>query len=276
MRSHYWTIGKFADWVRGTPGPGALTSEGWDAWHTKAQAAHPIRYWIAEEGLDHLQKFVYYIPDKLNDVRYYINNRWVSNSHALTAHPRDIQPGNWSDVGNRFLPCMFNELVDFVEIEQAWHHCIWSDDMKTKYDVPWYRKGWLRWRTWRSAEAGMEYLRWAETLTNEEFLEEGEKHKAEPTYQAKAAKEIIQLYTWWTVTYRNRPDPYEASGWTAACEASRIANGGRLNFSGDKDPVLKKASDKAHKLLQKIEADYEKEDEEMMIRLIKIRGSLWT
>ena len=148
--------------------------------------------------------------------------------------------------------------------------------MKTKYDVPWYRKGWLRWRTWRSAEAGMEYLRWAETLTNEEFLEEGEKHKAEPTSQAKAAKEIIQLYTWWTVTYRNRPDPYEASGWTAACEASRIANGGRLSFSGDKDPVLKKASDKAHKLLQKIEADYEKEDEEMMIRLIKIRGSLWT
>jgi hypothetical protein len=78
------------------------------------------------------------------------------------------------------------------------------------------------------------------------------------------------------VTYRNRPDAYEASGWTAACEASRIANGGRLSFSSDKDPVLKKASDKAHKLLQKIEADYEKEDEAMMIRLIKIRGSLWT
>ena len=276
MRSHYWTIGKFADWLRGTPKLKCGTSEEWDAWYTEAAKAHPIRYWVAEEGLDHLQKFVYYIPDKLNDIRYYINNRWVSHSHALTAHPRDIQPGNWSDVGNRFLPCMFNELVDFVEIEQAWHHCIWSDDMKTKYDVPWYRKGWLRWRTWRSAEAGMEYLRWAETLTNEEFLEEGEKHKAEPTSQAKAAKEIIQLYTWWTVTYRNRPDPYEASGWTAACEASRIANGGRLSFSGDKDPVLKKASDKAHKLLQKIEADYEKEDEEMMIRLIKIRGSLWT
>jgi hypothetical protein len=40
--------------------------------------------------------------------------------------------------------------------------------------------------------------------------------------------------------------------------------------------VLQKASDKAHKLLQKIEAAYEKEDEEMMIRLIKIRQSLWT
>ena len=276
MRSHYWTIGKFADWLRGTPKLKCGTSEEWDAWYASAAKAHPIRYWIAEEGLDHLQKFVYYIPDKLNDVRYYINNRWVSHSHALTAHPRDIQPGNWSDVGNRFLPCMFNELVDFVEIEQAWHHCIWSDEAKTEFEVPWWRKGWLRWRTWRSPKAGMEYLRWAETLTNEEFLEEGEKHKAEPTYQAKAAKEIIELYTWWTVTYRNRPDPYDASGWSEYCEASRIANGGKLSWSGDKSPELKAMSDAAHKKLQEIEAAYEAEDEEMMIRLIKIRGSLWT
>jgi hypothetical protein len=276
MRSHYWTIGKFADWLRGTPKLKCGTSEEWDAWYTEAAKAHPIRYWIAEEGLDHLQKFVYYIPDKLNDVRYYINNRWVSHSHALTAHPRDIQPGNWSDVGNRFLPCMFNELVDFVEIEQAWHHCIWSDEAKTEYEVPWWRKGWLRWRSWRSAEAGMEYLRWAETLTNEEFLEEGEKHKAEPTYQAKAAKEIIELYTWWTVTYRNRPDPYDASGWSEYCEASRIANGGKLSWSGEKSPDLKAISDAAHKKLQEIEEAYEAEDEAMMIRLIKIRQSLWT
>ena len=276
MRSHYWTIGKFADWLRGTPKLKCGTSEEWDAWYASAAKAHPIRYWIAEEGLDHLQKFVYYIPDKLNDIRYYINNRWVSHSHALTAHPRDIQPGNWSDVGNRFLPCMFNELVDFVEIEQAWHHCLWSDEAKTEFEVPWWRKGWLRWRTWRSPKAGMEYLRWAETLTNEEFLEEGEKHKAEPTYQAKAAKEIIELYTWWTVTYRNRPDAYDASGWSEYCEASRIANGGKLSWSGDKSPELKAMSDAAHKTLQEIEAAYEAEDEAMMIRLIKIRGSLWT
>jgi hypothetical protein len=84
------------------------------------------------------------------------------------------------------------------------------------------------------------------------------------------------LYTWWTVTYRNRPDPYEASGWTAACEAQRAANGGKLSWNTPKDPTLKKQSDKAHKLLRKIEADYEKEDEQMMIRLIKVRHGLWT
>jgi hypothetical protein len=276
MRSSYWSCSKLADWLRGTPKLGYGTSEEWQAWEELAKTAHPIRWWIAEEGLDYAQKFVYYIPDKLNDIRYYINNRWVSHSHRLTAHPRDISPGSWSDVGNRFLPCLFNELVDFVEIEQAWHHCMWDDDAKTKFDVPWYRSGWLRWRTWRCPEAGMEYLRWAETLTNAEFLDEGEKHKAEPTYQATAAKEIIELYTWWTTTYRNRPDPYEASGWTAVCEASRSANGGRLHFGTEKDPALKKASDLAMKKLRKMEADYEKEEEQMMIRLIKIRGSLWT
>jgi hypothetical protein len=276
MRSHYWTISKFADWLRGTPKLKCGTSEEWNDWEDKAKAAHPVRWWIAEEGLDYLQKFVYYIPDRLNDIRYYINNRWVSNSHALTAHPRDIQPGAWSDVGSRFLPCMFNELVDFVEIEQAWHHCIWSDEAKTKFEVPWWRKGWLRLRTWRSAEAGMEYLRWAETLTNAEFLDEDKKHEAEPTYQAKAATEIIELYTWWTVTYRNRPDPHDASGWTEYCEASRIANGGKLSWSGDKSPELKAMSDTAHEKLREIEAAYEAEDEAMMIRLIKIRQSLWT
>jgi hypothetical protein len=276
MRSNYWSIGKFADWIRGTPKPNCGTCEEWDSWEATAKVAHPVRWWIAEEGLDYLQTIVCYIPDKLNDVRYYINNRWVSHSHALTAHPRDIKPGSWSDVGNRFLPCLFNELVDFVEIEQAWHHCMWSDEAKTEFEVPWWRSGWLRWRTWRCPEAGMEYLKWASGLTNEEFLDEDKKHEAVPTYQATSAKEIIELYTWWTVTYRNRPDPYEASGWTAACEAQREANGGKLSFSTPKDPALRKTQDKAHKILHKIEKDYAKEDEEMMIRLIKIRESLWT
>jgi hypothetical protein len=114
------------------------------------------------------------------------------------------------------------------------------------------------------------------TLTNVEWLAEDKKGEAVPTGQALAAKEIKELYTWWTVTYRARPDPYDASGWTEYCETSRIANGGKLSWGSDKSPELKKMSDKSHKLLQKIEAAYEKEDEAMMIRLIKIRESLWT
>jgi len=277
MRSHYWTCSKFADWIRGTAKLGAGTSEEWDEWTTQAQMKHNFRYWLAEEGLDILQTIVYYPTDRIHDLKYYINNRYVTRSHALTAHARDIKPGQWQDVGNRFLPCLFNELVDFVEIETAWSHVAWgSAEDRAKYNPPFWASGWWRWRTWRSPAAGLDHLDWAMTLTNEEFLEEDKKGEAVPTRQALAAKEIKELYTWWTVTYPARPDAYDASGWTEYCEASRIANGGKLSFSADKTPEMKKQSDKAHKLLQKIEAAYEKEDEAMMIRLIKIRQSLWT
>ena len=273
---NYWSCTKFADWIRGTKKLSAATSEEWDEWRTTAQMKHNFRYWLAEEALDDIQNFVNWPMDKLNDIRYYINNRWVSKSHALTADPRDIRPGNWCDVGNRFLPCLFKELVDFVEVEQAWHYCMWNDEERKKFNVPWYRSGWLRLRTWRCPEAGLAYLNWASTLTNEEFLDDDKKSEAEPTYQATAAKEIIELYTWWTNVYRNRPDPYEASGWTAYCEESRAANGGRLSFSSDKTPEMQAKSTAAHDKLREIEAAYEAEDEAMMIRLIKIRQSLWT
>jgi hypothetical protein len=277
--STYWSCTPFADWLRGTKKLSAGTSEEWDEWTTAAKMKHNFRYWLAEDALGYIQDFVTWPERKLNDIRYYINNRWVSRSHSLTAHPRDIKPGQWQDVGSRFLPCLFNELVDFVEIEQAWHHCMWSDEAKTKFDVPWYRKGWLRLRVWRCPEAGMEYLKWASGLVVDKDMgaTPGEKGYGEPTWQAKSAKEIIELYTWWTVTYRNRPDPYEASGWSAHCDAMRVKYPGSFFSSlNSKDPADRKASDKAHKLLRKIEAAYEKEDEAMMIRLIKIRESLWT
>jgi len=277
MRNHYWTCSKFADWLRGTTKGGAKTSEGWDEWETRAKAAYPVRWWLAEEGLDYLQTFVFYIPDKLYALKYYINNRWVTRTHSLTAHARDIKPGDWCDVGNRFLPCLFNELVDFVEVELAWWHLAWNSEERSKYNMPWWAVGWWRVRTWRCPQAGLDNLEWQRNLRwKEDEVGKDFKGLGELTPQAVKAQEILDLYTWWTTTYRNRPDPHDASGWTEYCEASRLANGGKLSWSGDKSPELKKMSDKAHKLLQKIEAAYEKEDEQMMIRLIKVRHGLWT
>jgi hypothetical protein len=276
MRSHYWTCSKFADWLRGTAKLKAGTSEEWDEWTTAAQMKHNFRYWLAEEGLDILQKIVYWPTDSIHSIKYYINNRWVSRTHSLTAHPRDIKPGQWQDVGNRFLPCLFNELVDFVEIESAWSHIAWGDkEARAKYDPPFWASGWFRWRVWRCPQAGLDHLDWAMTLTNSDWCGPDHPDYNKPTGQAIRAKEIKELYTWWTTVYPNRPDPYDASGWTEYCERSRELNGGKL-FGSKKTPELEKLSNKTHKLLQKIEADYEKEDEAMMIRLIKARDSLWT
>ena len=277
MRNHYWTCSKFADWVRGTPKGEAKTSEGWDEWHVLAGQSK-LRYWLAEEGLDYLQKVVFYVPDTLHSIKYYINNRWVTRTHALTASPKDIKRGQWCDVGHRFLPCMFNELVDFVEVELAWWHLAWNEADRAKYNMPWWAVGWWRVRTWRCPQAGLDNLEWQRQLTyDEDFPDQelGDK-KGKLTPQAVKAQEILDLYNWWTTTYRNRLEPMEASGWTAYCEAARLANGGKLSFSSDKTPELAKMSKTAMKKLHKIEADYEKEDEAMMIRLIKVRHGLWT
>jgi hypothetical protein len=276
MRNHYWTIGPFADWLRGTPSPGALTSKGWREWREKAEAAHPVRYWLADDGLDYLQRFVYYIPDKLYGLKYYINNRFVTRTHQLTAHPRDIAPGEWRDVGNRFLPCLFNELRDFVEVELAWWQIAWSGrEERDKYNAPFWATGWFRWRTWRCSQAGLDNLAWQMTCTNEDFLEDDKKHLAEPTYQAINAKEILELYTWWTEVYPNRPDPHDAGGWSDYC--AKFRNEGRdfLDFE-DRTEEESEASKRALDATQAIEDKYNQEDEEMMIRLIKIRQSLWT
>ena len=276
MRSHYWTIGKFADWIRGTPKLKFGTSDQWDEWDRKASGQSPVRYWLAEEGLDYLQKVVYYVPDTLHSIKYYINNRWVTKTHALTAHPRDIKPGSWRDVGDRFLPCLFNELVDYVEVELAWWNIAWNDEARKKFEAPWYARGWFRWRTWRSAECGLANLEWQRNLRwKEEEVGKDFKGLGELTPQAIKAQEILDLYKWWTEVYPTRVDAHEVSGWSAYCDAKRDLNDGRL-FGSKETPELKKQGSKALKLSSKIEAQYEKEDTDMLIRLIKVRHGLWT
>jgi hypothetical protein len=277
MRANYWSCSKFADWLRGTAKPGAGTGKEWRLWREAAQESHPIRYWIVEEGLDYAQNFVNWPMDRIHDVRYYINNRWITRSHALTAHPSNIKPGDWCDVGNRFLPCLFNELVNFVEVEQAWHHVMWDEAARKRFAVPWYRRGWLRLRTWRCPDAGIEHLIWASGLKIDEHMgcDKDSEHYGEPTHQAKNAQEILELYRWWKTVYPNRPDSMDASGWSAYCELRRKNGHDFLDFE-DKTPeeaeMGRTALDKSHE----IEAAYEAEDEEMMIRLIKVRDGLWT
>jgi len=276
-RPNYWSIGKFADWLRGTPKPHAGTGKEWRLWNKAAKETHPIRYWIVEEGLDYLQNFVNWPMDRIHSVRYYINNRWITRSHSLTAHARDIKPGDWCDVGNRFLPCLFNELVDFVEVEQAWHHVLWDEEARKRFDVPWYRRGWLRLRVWRCPDAGIEHLIWASGLKlgDDMGVDKDSEDYGRPTRQAENAQEILALYRWWKAERPKRPDPMEASGWTAYCE--RLRGNGRDMFDMlDKTPEESEMSRAALDKSNEIEAAYEKEDEEMMIRLIKVRNGLWT
>jgi hypothetical protein len=273
----YWTCSKFADWLRGTMKPGAATSKGWNEWKKEAQTKHPVRFWIAEEGLDKLQDIWCWIPDRINDVRYYINNRWVHQTHGMVSH--SLKKGQWHEFETRLLHSVFDQLVDFIEIEQAWHHAMWSEDTCKKYQTPWWQKHWLfRWgKQWRCPDAGVEYLIWASGLTLGDSwgVDKTSEDYGKPTGQAQTAKELLELYRWWKYERPKRPDPMDASGWSDYCEQRRAKGHDFLDFQ-DKTPEEAEVSRIALDKSQEIENAYNKEDEEMLIRVIKIRQGLWT
>lgn len=280
MFTNYWTCSKFADWLRGTKRPKYATGKGWADWENAARAAHSIRFWLADTFLHWAQKVVMSPATWFNNIRYYCNNRWSAQTHALVAAPEHLKRGQWCDVSSRFLPCMFDTLVDFVEVETAWFNLICDEKAREKFKPPFWALGLLRFKTWRCAKAGIDHLNWAAALINDEHNGVNKKSKfyGTPTPQAESAKEILELYYWYKNVYLTRPDPHEASGWSKYCDETRNRNGGDwlTLLNEDLPPTEEKLKMRLLKKCQQIEDAYDKEDTEMMCRLIKVRRSLWT
>lgn len=235
-RFNYWSCSKLADWIRGTPKPAALEWDAWDNWHEDAKKKHSIRYWIAEELLSKLQDLVSLPLDIIYTVRIYIRNRFIDQTHVLKT---GLKPGEYYDLDYRILYGLFNELVDFIEIECA---SISRYDTNKKYK---FVRG-------RCVEAGMDYLNWASSLKYgiNEGLHKGDKLFGQPTQQAQSAQKIKELYLWWK-DRNNRPNPHDL-------------------FTEAKD------GKKYFLKIDKMQKDLEKEDNNMLIKLIKIRNHLWT
>ena len=157
---------------------------------------------------------------------------------------------------------------------------VWEGpEERDKYKMPWWAVGWWRVRTWRCPQAGLDNLEWQRNLRwKEEECAEDSPNIGELTPQAIAAQEILDLYKWWTEVYPNRPDPHDASGWTEYCARKRQQEGDGVweFFSDTTDPELRALGEVALDKTREIEEAYRKEDEAMLIRLIKIRDSLWT
>ena len=272
MRSNYWSCSEFANWLRGTDKPHCETSKGWRDWNKQAESANPWRYWLAEEGLDKLQNFIYWPADQLYKIKYWINNRFVTKTHALTS---TLKRGEWHEFDERLLYCMFDELVNFVEIEQAWQHILWDEEARKKYHTPWYAYGWFRWRTWRSPEAGLAYLEWASNLKKDDnYVSVDDPEYNKPTQQALDAIETQELYDWWKNIRPARPDPYDESGWSKLCD-ERIEKNGDIFFNNETQEEKQKTRASID-IIDRLEKQYFEEDTQMMIRLINLRKSLWT
>lgn len=270
--NRYYANSTVSNWLRcrvfKIEKPTALPWGDWDTWRDETKAKHPIGWFFTETLPAWMEKPAEWLIDPVNNVRYYCKNRWSDQSHVL---PTGLEKGRYYDLDSRMLHANFTALVDFVEVEKAWMQVVFSDADKKKYKIPWHLNNWLtRWTRWRCPEAGIDHLYWEMGLNHPDLLPD-EKAPA----QAITAREIFDLYRWWTNVFPNRPDPYDVSGWTDICEEKR--QDGKSIFDKDNDdPAWTQRKNQAHKKLQKIEEDYTQEEEDMLIRLIKIRKSLWT
>lgn len=274
-RHNYWSCTKFADWLRGTKKLNSGTSKQWKDWKTQSSHLHPFRHWLAEEGLDKLQDTIMWPIDQLYSIKYWWCNRFITKTHTLTS---TLPKGDWHELDTRILHCLFDELVNFVEVELAWSHIAWDKETRKQYRANFFSSGWFRTRTWRCPEAGLAHLHWASNLTNADWLDDDKKHEAELTAQAITARELIDLYNWWKVTRPARPDPYDASGWSKTYNEQKAKHGGDP-FWDDWEDEAGEDRKRRYECLNvsvKIEEDYYKEDEEMLIRLVRIRRGLWT
>lgn len=278
--NRYYSDSKIFRWLRaklGVAKPYALQWGEWEDWETKLKTQHPVAFFLTETLPDWLEKPVEWVVDPLNEAKYYIQNRWVTKTHCLTSN---LKKGQWYDYDTRLMHSLFDELKNFVEIEKAHLNVIVCGEKEdyNKYQVPWWRRyHLLRWGKWRCAQAGVDHLTWEMGLTLKEDygFKPGDAKYGKPTPQAVSAKEILDLYNWWTVGRPARPDASDASGWTDVCDKIRVHTNGKL-FGEITDRKLVREKDKAHRLMIKLEKQYEREDEKMMIRLVKVRRSMWT
>ena len=102
-----------------------------------------------------MQDTLYWPINRMKILCTYSNNRWFIKSHGLTSR---LKHGEWHDFDTRLLHAAFDELVNFVEIEQAWMEVVCpSKAERKKYRIPWYRRL-FRIGVWRCPEAGITHL----------------------------------------------------------------------------------------------------------------------
>jgi hypothetical protein len=83
-------------------------------WHNEAKKKHPLRYYLAENGLKTLQNIVYFPYDIYHNIEVYIRNRWIDQTHMIQT---GLQPGQYYEFDTKVLHGLFNELVNYVEAE---------------------------------------------------------------------------------------------------------------------------------------------------------------
>ncbi len=246
-RVHYWSHSWFSNLTAkllGAPSrPKWGTMEEWDAFRKNQKKNFHLQD-VIEDTLNTLQRWCCFPGDVYYTIDCYIRNRFTTKTHILET---GLAKGKWYEYDYRLLHGMFNSFVQFIEKEQTLDNLMWEMTLTNTY----------------------------EWLPEEEAKQQADYGK--PCPQGLAAQEKMALYTWWTVTRPARVDGYESSGFKLWADANRKDDDEVFSlFCDDGDQAKKETRSALTKKWHEIDEQHEQEDEEMMIRLIKLRRSLWT
>ena len=278
--------------------PTAADGMGWHNWTVKSKK-NKVRWFLAETAPDWLlSTFVWPVQRKRDSLRMRFKSKmWridIATLDKYEYHENDTQ----------MLHGMFHILTRFVKIEKAWMQHLsnsWKDEDNIEEDgfIKHVNRARRDKKTWRNADKrayAFKHLDWEISLGDPKS-KNYDKSYYESKYhinpdrkhmtQAESAKEIKQLYIWWNDTRPQRPDPMDIRGdkgvsWSEYCVLDKPAyddKGNELNFMailGNSSDAGTEISDSASKVMHEAEEAYDKEDEEMLIRLIKVRKNLWT
>lgn len=244
-RAHCWSDSALARWIYDYEKSTAATMTEWKDIRQAAKEKAPFRYWVREDLLDNIQDIIWLPVDVYRNIYHYIKMRFVTKSHALTS---TLQQGQWYDMDTRILHCLFDSLVEFIDNEKANMQRVFCKEESKGLS---------------NREAGLAYLQWEMSLVEDGKL----------TRQAEDAIELYTLYDWWVNKRPNRKDAYDESGWSRYCDEKRDRY---ICWLDDHSEENQKEKRKILDRLDNLEDIYEKEDEEMLIRLIRLRKALWT
>lgn len=234
-RYSYWSRSAIAKWLR-----------------TKAGLTNPSA--LSMEGWDQHEKdckqkapFVHYLTDdvfdKIQDVVMFIPD-YLEAIYTSYCNWKDkshvleggFEVGQWVDRCTRFNTCLFYELEKFIEKEKGLDTLAWEKELV--YDES-----------------------WGYDETHEDY--------GNPTHQALAAIEQEEIYNWWKAN-KNR-DFFEESGLAALYDTVDDLS----MFSVYKGMQDNPQYDACSKLQDELESKFKQEEEVMLIRLIKLRDTLW-
>lgn len=167
---------------------------------------------------------------------------------------RDLSPNYW-DKDTILLYAIMQIVVDFVEIECSFMELdtpqitFWQ---RINMKLPWF----LRCdEVYRNRESGLKHLKLLESMYQDMLIN-----------PSSAPKAIREVYLWWKDVRPLRQDPGDESGFNQYMQECQ-------NSDTKKD---KKRINKLLKKTTEIEQQHEKEDTEMLNKVIKYRGFMWT